>query len=48
VVGRRAKRGRVGDGREGVQLGQLKVVGQLWAKAGPSEEFRPKRDLKNF
>jgi hypothetical protein len=24
------------------------VVGWLWAKAGPAEEFRPKRDLENF
>jgi hypothetical protein len=31
-----------------VQLGQLNVVGWLWAKAGPAEEFWPKRDLENF
>jgi hypothetical protein len=43
-----AERGRVGNSREGVKLGQLKVVGWLWAKAGPAEEFRPKRDLENF
>jgi hypothetical protein len=31
----------------GGKKGRKEMVGRLLAKAGPAEEFRPKRDLEN-